>query len=203
MRSLLVILTALSVLFPVSAEDWVPVIAQAKRSIVKILVLSDGAKATCSGVVVSTGYIATMAHCVEEASDILADNREAKLLKSSALLDLAVLGFKDRGYIVMPLAPATPGAGTPIALLGYAGTTEILARFGHVSHQPLDNESMIDAVLIHGDSGGPVIDEQGRLLGLNSRIWPDPNGGHGQLSIVVPVETIRDYMEAYLPKAGQ
>jgi S1-C subfamily serine protease len=64
---------------------------------------------------------------------------------------------------------------------------------------PLDEESqrlMLDATVIFGDSGGMAINAAGELVGMTSAI----KTAGGSLAVMLPVESVRDFAKAYLPK---
>ena len=47
-----------------------------------------------------------------------------------------------------------------------------------------------DAAINHGNSGGPLLDENGRVLGINSQIQSTGGGGEG-VGFAVPVDAVR------------
>ena len=98
--------------------------------------------------------------------------REAKILARHEPLGVAVLKIDAKGLRFCDLAKSAAGAelGTRVGLVGYAGGK--LARHtlnaGIVS-SPSRNRAMqfqVDALLNYGNSGGPVISPEGRVLGI-------------------------------------
>jgi S1-C subfamily serine protease len=99
----------------------------------------------------------------------------------------------------MPLAPETPPIGTEVAVVGFGfGIDKIAVQFGRVA-QSLNRETgtlWINSEVLGGNSGGAVIDAQGRLVGMTSRVYYSTASSMGA---AIPVEQIADFVEAYLP----
>lgn len=153
-----------------------------------------------SAVPISTdGYFLTAAHCVsrDKPLKVLAWTREKKLearparvvwLGSKEKADVALLKAEIRPVFWLPLArdPAL-SAGEPILMAGYGGV--------HLALKSSDGRRVAGGVILkteaaqsdasgakwrafdhtgpmlRGDSGGPVIDGHGRLLGVNSSVY--------------------------------
>lgn len=189
----------------VDAADWSTIVKPATKQVPRIEIQQGEDAGVCSGIVINAdkGFLLTAAHCVKgkpEDLSITVNGRHAEVARKNAILDLAVLRFDAKDEVDMPLAPETPPIGTEVAIVGYAfGIEKIAVQFGRVS-QALNAETKtlwLNADLIFGDSGGAVIDEQGRLIGLNSRIY---SNGPAHMAAAIPIEQIRDFVEPYLPK---
>lgn len=189
--------------------DWTAPIPSSK-SVARLEMLAEGEESPgiCSGVVINTdpAYVLTAAHCVEhkqsEALDMTVNGRYAEVARVSRLLDLAVVSFTAKDEVAMPLADKLPAPGTEIAVIGYAfGIKAPIPQFGHVSQtmNPESGYAWLNVDLIFGDSGGAVIDGEGRLVGVNSRIFTQ---GPAHMAGVVPVEVVRDFIpKQWLPKS--
>jgi len=98
--------------------------------------------------------------------------REAKLLARNEPLGVALLKIDAAGLKYCDLAKkvAPPELGTRVGLVGYMGgkLTPFTLNPGIVSSSSRDRAMrfQIDALLNYGNSGGPVISAQGRLLGI-------------------------------------
>ena len=98
--------------------------------------------------------------------------REAKLLARHEPLGVALLKIDAAGlkYCDLQKEVAQPELGTPVGLVGYMGgkLTQYTLNPGIVSSPSRDRAMrfQIDALLNYGNSGGPVISAQGRLLGI-------------------------------------
>jgi len=153
-----------------------------------------------SGFIVDpSGIIVTNNHVIDGAMDIkvtLDDGTElpAKLIGRDAKTDLAVLKIKA------PKALPTIGwgdsdrlrAGDPILAIGNPfgiGTTVtsgiVSARGRDLNNGPYDDFIQIDAPINHGNSGGPLVNGQGQVVGINTAIY-SPNGGSVGVGFAIP-----------------
>jgi S1-C subfamily serine protease len=195
--------------FATIQPDWVTVIQTAAKQVVRLEILREGESTpgTCSAVVVNKdeGYLLTAQHCIDrkatEGISVTANGRHAEVLKTNAILDLAMLRTKLKYETTILMADDTPPPGTPIAVVGYAyGDPDVMFQFGYVS-QTKNSETklvLLNADIIAGDSGGAAIDTQGRLVAINSRLYPWFSSG---LAGSVPIEQIKEFAEEYLPGA--
>ncbi len=128
------------------------------------------AKALCSGAFVTrNGYILTAKHCTEGAAEITvvtSDLQEYKatVLAQSATQDLAIIRIDRQNTPYFDLA-RTAEQGEPIhtygSPLGITGTytTGVIARLnGDVTY--------IDCGVLPGNSGGPVFNDDGNMVGV-------------------------------------
>lgn len=191
-----------------AAPDWVQVIKPAFKQVMRLEMLREGKDepGVCTGVVVNEdqGILISAAHCVRkpqvEGISITANGRHAEILRVNELLDLALLKTQIKGEKEMGLAEKTPDPGTPIAVIGFAyGDPDVMAQFGYVAQTQNKATKLVllGADVIAGDSGGPCIDETGKLIAINSRIYPWHSAG---LAGSAPVEQIRDFAQQFLPK---
>src|SRR4051794_1672308 len=137
-----------------------------------------------SGVVIAEGRVLTNAHNLRraEVAVTFADGRResSEAAGIDPDLDLAVLATDtgDAPVIAWEPEPAVPSLGTPVVALANPGGRGLRVTLGFVSSEgrsfrgPRGRrvEGAIEhtAVLPRGSSGGPLVDVQGRLLGLNS-----------------------------------
>ena len=56
---------------------------------------------------------------------------------------------------------------------------------------PINDAIQTDAPINHGNSGGPLIDTLGRVIGVNTQIQSD-SGGNDGVGFAIPSNTIRD-----------
>lgn len=153
-----------------------------------------------SGFIVSPdGYIVTSHHVVghaEEISVVLNDGRKlvATLKGTDPKTDLAVLkvtvddplpfvGFGDSDA-------ARPGdwvlaIGNPFGLGGTVTTGIVSARGRDIRSGPYDDYLQIDAPINRGNSGGPLFDLSGKVIGVNTAIF-SPTGGNVGIGFAVP-----------------
>lgn len=158
------------------------------------------AEALGSGFVVTAdGYIVTNNHVIDKASSItvtLDDGTQmpAKLVGADPKNDLAVLKIRP----AKPLATVAWGnsdglrvgdqvlaIGNPFGI-GTTVTAGIVSARGRDLHSgPYDDFIQIDAPINRGNSGGPLVDAAGRVVGINTAIY-SPNGGSVGVGFAIP-----------------
>jgi S1-C subfamily serine protease len=160
----------------------------------------DGDRGTCSSVIFAEGFALTAAHCVQgDGLDVTIDGRYATVHRSNRLLDLAVVKFAPRASDVIVPMGATPDRGREVAIIGFAfAKRDPTATFGRVA-VPRDEEGflVLNADVIFGQSGCPVINRQGRLVGITSAIQAN---GPAHLGLAIPVTTVAEFVADLLPK---
>ena len=95
---------------------------------------------------------------------------------------------------------AQPHVGAPVAAIGSPFGEEQSLSVGVISALDRDIESLTqfrigdaiqtDAAINRGNSGGPLLDARGRVIGINSQIKSSSGGGEG-VGFAVPVDTVR------------
>ncbi|CAN7283368.1 DegQ family serine endoprotease [Mesorhizobium caraganae] len=158
------------------------------------------AEALGSGFIISSdGTIVTNNHVIDGASDItvtLDDGTElpATLVGHDAKSDLAVLKVKAGKLLPTVAWGNSDGlrAGDPILAIGNPfgiGTTVtagiVSARGRDLNSGPYDDFLQIDAPINHGNSGGPLVDTSGAVVGINTAIY-SPNGGSVGVGFAIP-----------------
>lgn len=192
------------------APDWTPLAAQLPKSVPRVEIQRGEQAGVCSAVVVaddSDGFLLalTAAHCVERAEnerlDVTVNGRNAVVVATNSILDLAILRFRKRDEVVIPMADAPPAAGAGVAIAGYSfGLDDLLVQYGHVAlgYSTQLKATLIDGMIIFGQSGGPVVDGQGRLVGINSRIYTGGfNGQAAHIAAIVPIDSARDFLDDF------
>jgi S1-C subfamily serine protease len=172
-----------------------------------------GKAASGSGFVIDTaGHIVTNDHVVEDADKFTVrfgeegDPIPAKLVGKDPSSDLAVLSIDPKAVKggVKPLQLASskslePGEaaiaiGSPFGLSGTV-TTGIISALNREIEAPngfsIPGAVQTDAAINPGNSGGPLLDAQGRVIGVNSQI-ASSSGGNTGVGFAVPVDSIRD-----------
>ena len=146
-----------------------------------------------------SGYIVTNNHVIDGADDIkvtLSDGRElaAKLIGSDAQTDLAVIKVEAKEPLpVVSFADSDKARvgdwvvaiGSPFGLGGSVTAGIISARGRDIHSGPYDDYLQIDAPINSGNSGGPVINAEGRVVGVNTAIY-SPNGGNIGIGFAIP-----------------
>ena len=161
-----------------------------------------------SGFIVSAdGLILTNAHVVRGASDVnvkLTDRREfkAKVLGSDAKTDIAVLKIEAQNLPVVKLGSSQQlEVGEWVLAIGSPFGFENSVTAGVVSAKgrSLPDESYVpflqtDVAVNPGNSGGPLFNARGEVVGINSQIY-SRSGGYQGLSFAIPIELARQVQE--------
>ncbi|MCW5654334.1 DegQ family serine endoprotease [Hydrogenophaga sp.] len=156
-----------------------------------------------SGFIVSAdGLILTNAHVVHNAQRVtvkLTDRREfvAKVLGSDPKTDVAVLKIEAKDLPVVPLGSTRDlKVGEWVLAIGSPFGFENSVTAGVVSAKgrSLPDDSMVpfiqtDVAVNPGNSGGPLFNSRGEVVGINSQIY-SRTGGYQGLSFAIPMETV-------------
>ncbi|MCB1670647.1 MAG: Do family serine endopeptidase [Gammaproteobacteria bacterium] len=168
-----------------------------------------------SGVIINAndGLIVTNQHVVANADTIsvtLKDGRNypAELVGSDPGTDIALIKIDARDLVALPFADSenaevgdfVVAIGNPFGI-GQTVTSGIISALGRAG---LDNEKyedfiQTDAAINMGNSGGALVDMQGRLMGINTAIISANGGGSDGIGFAVPanmVHTVVDLLES-------
>lgn len=185
-------------------------VAEAVLASVVSVSAGDG---TGSGFVISAdGYIITNYHVVREADTIelaFSDgtHEDADVVGSSASYDLAVLSVDRDNLTPVVLGSSSSvmvgdpvlAIGSPLGLEGTvtSGIVSALNRpvtAGGQGEQAFINALQTDAAINPGNSGGPLVDAQGRVIGVNSAIATlGLSGAAGSIGLgfAIPIDQAR------------
>ncbi|MGD9888707.1 MAG: DegQ family serine endoprotease [Halothiobacillaceae bacterium] len=149
----------------------------------------------------SSGVILTNAHVVKDAESItvrLQDKRElpAKVLGMDERTDVAVLKVEARGLPVARLGNSDQvEVGEWVLAIGSPFGLDFTATQGIVSAlaRNLPDDTYVpfiqtDAAVNPGNSGGPLFNTKGEVIGINSQIY-SRSGGYMGLSFAIPINT--------------
>jgi serine protease Do len=146
-----------------------------------------------------SGIIVTNFHVAGKADSItvtLTDGRKmtAKLLGGDEKTDLAVLKVKsDKPLPYVEFEDANKvkvgqpvmAVGNPFGLGGTVTTGIVSARGRDIQSGPFDDYIQTDAAINRGNSGGPLFDMDGKVIGINTAIF-SPTGGSIGLGFAIP-----------------
>ncbi len=187
---------------------------QAHTGVVEIAVTSGGPSQFAqqgqgSGFAYDTnGDIVTNQHVVAGASTISVRfssgaTYRARLIGSDASTDLAVIKVDAPSSVLSPLTlgdSSRLSVGDGVVAIGSPFGLEETVTSGIVSalHRQLSspngfaiNDSIqTDAAINHGNSGGPLLDTQGRVIGVTAQIRSDSGGNEG-VGFAIPSDTVR------------
>lgn len=166
-----------------------------------------------SGVIVShKGHILTNHHVVANAEDILVllrDGREAaaRLVGADPETDLALLKIELSGLQPIELADAGPvevgdvvlAIGNPFGV-GQSVTFGIISATGRagLGLSTFENFIQTDAAIHPGNSGGALVNAEGRLVGINSAVYSQQGGSSLGIGFAIPAPVAYQVMQALI-----
>jgi serine protease Do len=168
-------------------------------------------KATSLGsgfIIDGSGYIVTNNHVIENADEITVtthDNEEfkAKLVGADEKTDLALLkvetgkplpfvnwGDSDK----MRIGDWVLAIGNPFGLGGSVTAGIVSARQRDINAGPYDDFLQTDASINRGNSGGPMFNMDGEVVGINSAIY-SPSGGSVGIGFAIPANLAKPVID--------
>ena len=153
------------------------------------------------------GYLLTNRHVIDDASRItitLNDRREldATLVGSDERTDIALLKVNGASFPELKIGDSNQlKVGEPVLAIGSPFGFDYSASAGIVSAQSrnMSGETSVpfiqtDAALNPGNSGGPLFNQRGEVVGVNSRIFSG-TGGYMGLSFSIPIDVAMDVVQ--------
>jgi len=167
-------------------------------------------RASGSGVILSDdGYIVTNNHVIENADEInvTLNNRQtykAELIGTDPSSDIAVLKINGSSLPYMVFGNSDEvKLGQWVLAIGYPLTLDVTVTAGIVSakarslginsrksNSPVESFIQTDAAVNQGNSGGALVDTDGKLIGINSAI-ASPTGSYAGYSYAIPVNIVK------------
>lgn len=154
------------------------------------------------------GHILTNYHVVEGAQQIEVSFSDETVLEAEVVgvdprNDIAVLRVDAPEGLLRPLEFGTSenlqvgqraiAIGNPFGQFGRTLTTGVISALDRNLRGPEDREIggiiQTDAAINRGNSGGPLLDSSGKVIGINTAIF-SPSGVSGGIGFAVPVDTI-------------
>ena len=170
-------------------------------------------RALGSGFVIDkAGYIVTNYHVVGSAQSVQVsfsnnETMKAKIVGKDPFTDTALLKVSASSRALRPLELGnsdTVHVGDQVAAIGNPFGYDRSITLGIVSAlqrsltapngSPIDHVIQTDAALNHGNSGGPLLNAQGQVIGVSSAISTGDTGSEGNVGIgfAIPINTVRD-----------
>ncbi len=161
------------------------------------------------------GHVVTNAHVVDGATKTTVtfqDGTEGKgtILGVDKSTDVAVIKVSKVPAGVHPVPLGNSGdltVGQDVVAIGnpygYSGTatTGIVSALKRAIQSPsgftIQNAIQTDAAINQGNSGGPLFDNDGRVIGINSQIASE-NGGNVGIGFAVPIDTVRPIVDSII-----
>ena len=177
---------------------------------------SGTAEAQGSGFVYDTsGHVVTNAHVVDGAQSVevrLSNGKsyDATVAGTDASTDLAVLDVDAPASVLKPLTLADSAEvavgdlvvaiGSPFGLEDTL-TAGIVSALGRSMEAPngftINGSIQTDAAINHGNSGGPLLDQSGRVIGVNAQIASE-SGGNDGVGFAIPSSTVKSIVAQLL-----
>lgn len=198
------------------------VVARSSPGVVKITTTgaadSDeaGGERLGSGFLIDAkGHVLSNAHVVDDADSATVTFEdgtiaEAEVLGRDESTDLAVLRVADPPASARPLPLGVSGplvVGDPVIAIGNpfgldrTATTGIVSALKRIIRAPNDfeiqNVIQTDAAINQGNSGGPLLDAAGAVIGINSQIATG-SGGNDGIGFAVPIDTLRPVVNSII-----
>jgi serine protease Do len=164
----------------------------------------------------STGLIVTNNHVIEGADEIVANFNDGSKLKAKLVgrdekTDIAILKVEATKALtavkfgdseVLRVGDWVMAIGNPFGLGGTVTVGIVSARNRDINSGPYDNFIQTDAAINRGNSGGPLFNMDGEVIGINTAII-SPSGGSIGIGFAIPSKTVanvigqlREYGEA-------
>jgi S1-C subfamily serine protease len=178
-------------------------------------------KALGSGFVLDkAGHIITNDHVVQGARSVqvsFSDNEslKAQIVGVDPSSDVAVLKVDARSRALTPLQLGNSDAvkvGDPVVAIGnpFGLDRSITAGIVSALQRPItapngftiDHVIQTDAALNHGNSGGPLLNSHGQVIGVNSQIQTAGGEGNVGIGFAIPIDTVKN-VAAQLMKTGR
>ncbi len=174
------------------------------------------ARALGSGFIIDPdGYVVTNNHVIDRAEEITitvngGDHYPAKIIGRDPKTDLAVLKIDaDRPLPYVEFGDSDTAqvgdwviaVGNPFGLGGSVSAGIISARGRDIQSGPFDDYLQIDAPINRGNSGGPLFDRDGKVIGINTAIF-SPSGGNVGIGFAIPSTMAKTIVEQ-LKESGQ
>jgi len=195
-----------------SATDVSALYERVSPGVASIEVRTAAGGGTGSGFVLDRdGYILTNEHVVDGAQNVRVRFGSgapisAKVVGTDPSTDLALLKVDPAGQKLTPLAlgsskdlkvgqPAI-AIGSPFRLEGTL-TTGVISALGRTIKAPndfsIDNVVQTDAAINPGNSGGPLLDADGRVVGINAQIATSTQANSG-VGFAIPIDTAKQIL---------
>lgn len=184
--------------------------------VVFIQAAQSGGAATGTGFVIDDdGHILTNAHVVEGANEIQVEigdegqSRSAELVGMDPSSDVALLDVdEDDDLTKLQMGESRKvDVGDPVVAIGNPFGLDRTVTAGIVSAKArqiqapngfsISDVLQTDAAVNPGNSGGPLLDGSGRVIGINSQIASNGGGNEG-VAFAVPIETAQDVADQLL-----
>ena len=166
--------------------------------------VSDGISCGTGCIIDKRGYILTSAHVVESGDNVIittsngkdynakvirrfGEKKDIAILKINSPTEFKTVKFGDSEKI--KVGQKVFAIGNPFGFNGTL-TQGIISRIDYTK-----NKIQTDAAINPGSSGGPLLNKNGEIIGINQAIYnPDNNISNIGIGFAIPINTIKDYL---------
>lgn len=148
---------------------------------------------TCTAWAVAPTQIVTAAHCLGDGTKITDSGTQLRPFKANRFLDVAVLETPEEQPLYFTMAAEGPALGDPVTVKsrvhyeehGRVAVPGFFVRVGVPSH--FSRVNFITPRIVPGQSGSPVLNRHGRVVGLASAVY-------GPMTIIVNYQALMDFI---------
>ncbi|MBI3581942.1 MAG: Do family serine endopeptidase [Nitrospinae bacterium] len=174
-------------------------------------------KSLGSGFIISKdGYILTNNHVTDKADEIRVKldsgaEYEAQIVGADPETDIALIKVKPKGDLpivelgnsdALEVGEWVFAIGNPFGL-SQTVTVGVVSALGRdIGAGRYDNYIQTDASINPGNSGGPLIDIDGKVIGINGAILPGNQGGNIGIGFAIPINMAKDILADLKEKKG-
>lgn len=169
--------------------------------------ISDGVSCGTGCIIDKSGIILTSAHVIEDGSNVIVtihngqdymakvikkfgDNKDIALLKINTPVDLKTVKLGDSEKI--KVGQKVLAIGNPFGFNGTL-TQGIISRIDYSK-----NRIQTDAAINPGSSGGPLLNKNGEIIGINQAIYnPDNNISNIGIGFAIPINSVKEYLKDF------
>jgi serine protease Do len=178
-----------------------------------------------SGFIVSTdGYVVTNEHVVHNAAEIVVTSTSgekytAQVVGSDYYSDIALLKIdaKDLPYLELGNSDSVIigewaiALGNPFGLFAVGDQPSVTVGVISATNRDFDRtpegriyKDMVqtDAAINRGNSGGPLVNSEGQVIGMNTMIWTEGGGGSLGIGFAIPVNRIKKIIDELRSSGG-
>jgi S1-C subfamily serine protease len=195
---------------PAAAAAGIKSVAQIYREAAPGVVRVTQGQGQGSGFVIdSEGHILTNAHVVDGSGPVFVsfsneDRVQATIVGKDDSTDTALLKVTESADALRPLALGTStsvSVGDPVVAIGNpfgldrtitSGIVSAVARQIQAPNGfPINNAIQTDAAINHGNSGGPLLNMQGQVIGINSQIADSGIDANVGVGFAIPIDMVK------------
>ena len=169
--------------------------------------VSDGISCGTGCIIDKRGIILTSAHVIDVGDNVVVtmsngqdynakllqrfgENKDIALLKIDVPTELKTVKFGDSEKI--KVGQKVLAIGNPFGFNGTL-TQGIISRIDYAK-----NRIQTDAAINPGSSGGPLLNKQGEIIGINQAIYnPDDNISNIGIGFAIPINLVKEYLKGY------